>query len=80
MEQLFQQFSKPQFWIFPPSERVPPARSWSPALITEDNVKALYNSTPWRVLDTLVTPVSFGLVGWFEQMARKYAQLEEDYR
>lgn len=77
---LFQKLSKPLLWIFPADDRAPAAQHWSPALLTEANVRALYASEAWSVLDTVVTPVSFDLVGWFELMSRQYAQYEEDFR
>ncbi|GMF30046.1 unnamed protein product [Phytophthora fragariaefolia] len=80
IERLFHEFSNPPFWIFPADERTPPLRSWCPDLITESNVRALYDSTPWTVLDALVTPVSFVLVGWFDTMARQYSLFESDYQ
>ncbi|KAE9219699.1 hypothetical protein PF004_g13533 [Phytophthora fragariae] len=77
---LFQKFSKPALWIFPTDRRAPAAQHWSPDLIAEANVRALYAATPWDVLDVVVAPVSFDLVGWFEVMANKYTQFEDDFR
>ncbi|KAE9299644.1 hypothetical protein PR003_g22942 [Phytophthora rubi] len=77
---LFQKLSKPALWIFPPDGRAPAAQHWSPDLITEANVRALYAATPWDVLDVVVAPVSFDLVDWFEVMANKYTQFEDDFR
>ncbi|KAE8883342.1 hypothetical protein PF005_g8580 [Phytophthora fragariae] len=77
---LFQKFSKPALWIFPPDERAPMVQHWLPNLITESNVRTLYAATPRDVIDAVVAPVSFDLVDWFQVMANQYMQVDEDFR
>ncbi|GMF48842.1 unnamed protein product [Phytophthora fragariaefolia] len=80
VEQLFQKFSEPAYSTFPPDEKTPSAQYGSPDLLTEANVRILYDAVPRGTLNAVVTPVSFDLVDWFETMVRQYAQFEDDYR
>lgn len=80
IELLFHHFSKPKFWIFPPQGRPPRRGTWFPELITEANIMELYAKKPLKSLNTLATPVSFGMTGWFETMSKRYLEIEEDHR
>ncbi|KAL3659432.1 hypothetical protein V7S43_015703 [Phytophthora oleae] len=75
---LFQQWTRPKYWLFPHSRRAPSATTWFPELITETNIRALYAASPppWDALRTLVVPRSFELTGWFADFCRLYSDFE----
>lgn len=52
---------------------------WDRDLITEANVRALYDAEPWTALQTPVVPHSFDLTGWFADFALQYTTFEQDH-
>jgi hypothetical protein len=80
IESLFHEFAQPLHWIFPVEGDPEEPDLCHPELISEANIKALLNDAPWQDPRTLAAPVSFDLSGWFETIAQKYIELEDEHR
>jgi hypothetical protein len=79
VDTFFRDWSCPLCWLFPVRQPRPRRSRWNPELITEANVRALYNAEPWTAMQTPVIPHSFDLVGWFAQFALQYTSFEDDH-
>jgi len=77
---LFHKFAQPPFWIFPAEGDAVKPHLWYPELITVANTRTLLDDEPWQNLSSMAAPVSFDISGWFEMIAKKYLELEDEHR
>ncbi|KAG1686908.1 hypothetical protein DVH05_005833 [Phytophthora capsici] len=55
VDNLFHDWSCPGYWVFPARLGAPNRSMWSPGLVTEANVRRLYDAQPWPALRVSVT-------------------------
>ncbi|KAG1695475.1 hypothetical protein DVH05_019631 [Phytophthora capsici] len=78
VDDLFHDWSCPEYWVFPARRGAPNRSMWSPGLVTEANVRRLYDAQPWTALRVSVIPRSFDPKGWFNHFIRQYSAFEEE--